>query len=82
MLKTAEQRRASTMQELRELRAYRATQAVQQLLKLMEALIEEHNADLATVAPEQLQLKQGAVKQLTCLHRAICQDGPHLWPKA
>ena len=80
-MKTSEQYRANIVQELAELRAYRTTQPVRQLLKLLDALIADHMADLVTVAPEQLQLKQGAVRQLTCLHNAICQDGPHLWPK-
>lgn len=81
-MKTPEQRRAIIMQELDELRAYRTTQPVRQLLKLLDALVEEHSADLITIAPEHLQHKQGAVQQLACLHQAICHDGPHLWPKA
>jgi hypothetical protein len=81
-MRTDEELRAAIALETRELQVLRAMLPMQQLVALLDALTESHLADLATVAPEHLRYKQGALRQLHCLRAVLLDDNPHLSPKA
>ena len=80
-MQTLQARHAAIEQETQELRAWRNSAAMHGLARLLHLLIEEHCADLAFIAPDQLQLKQGALRQLMQLRDALSRDGPYLCPK-
>jgi hypothetical protein len=65
-----------------ELQLLRATLPMRALISLLDAVIESHLVDLATVTPDQLRHTQGAIKQLQCLRRVLLDDNPNLSPKA
>lgn len=81
-MKNEEQRREAINTELYELRLHRASEPLRQLVRLLDALAEDTLADLARVAPDQLQRKQGALAQLAALRTAIAATGDHISPKA
>lgn len=81
-MKTEEQLRAAIASETRTFQELRTNYLAQQLLALYDALIDSHLADLATVKPEHLAFKQGAIRQLVCLRAVLLDDSPHLSAKA
>lgn len=76
-MRSAEERRAVLQAASAELQLHRAGPSVRAVVDLCEALIESGLADLATIAPERLQHKQGAIAQLTALRDLIVIGGPH-----
>jgi hypothetical protein len=81
-MRTPEELRAAVARETTELQLLRATLPLQQLVAQYDALIDSHLVDLAVVAPEHLQFKQGAIRQLQCLRACLLDDNPNLSPKA
>ena len=56
------------------LRAYAGTDLFAQLIGLLDALKSSYMEDMAYVSPADLQIKQGALRQVMALMSAI--DGP------
>lgn len=81
-MQTPERLRDAIANETRELQLLRAALPMKQLVSLLDALTDSHLADLITVAPERLQYKQGAIRQLQALRAALLDDNPNLSPKA
>jgi hypothetical protein len=81
-MKNSEQRRAAIAHEYGELAMYRGQPAIAQLVALLDALVEDTLSDLASISPESLRYKQGALAQLKALHGAITNPGAHASPKA
>lgn len=74
--------RGAIATETRELQLLRATLPMRQLVTLIDAVVDAHLLDLATVPPDGLTYKQGAIRQLQCLRAVLLDDNPHLSPKA
>lgn len=81
-MKTNEALRAAIAAEVTELQLLRATLPMRQLITLLDVLVDAHLADLATIQPEHLQFKQGAIRQLQCLRAVLLDDNRNLSPKA
>ena len=79
---TNEQRRATIAKEGAEFKQYRNSDQMRQFFTLLDALIDDHKADLVTITAEKLQYKQGAIAQLQILRDYACSDSPHISPKA
>lgn len=47
-----------------------------QMMGLLDALKTRYMHDLISVQPEELQLKQGALRQVIALQMALAGDGP------
>mgnify|MGYP000863153954 CR=1 FL=1 len=58
------------------LREFSGTDWQAQMLGLLEALKTRYMHDLVSVSPEELQLKQGALRQVMALQMALSGDGP------
>lgn len=81
-MKTPEQRRALVATETADFLMYRASNQSAQLVKFLDALIDDHLADLAIVSLDRLQYKQGAIRQLQALRDVLVMDNISLSPKA
>ena len=76
-MRSRDQLRSLIAEETQALRDYRAMPQTQILLSLINALIEDGLADLATIEPDRLRHKQGALAQLEALRIAVGTDDPH-----
>lgn len=74
--------RTATANETRELQLLRSTLPMRQLITLLDVLVDAHLLDLATIQPDRLAYKQGAIRQLQCLRDVLLDDNPNLSPKA
>lgn len=81
-MKSSEQRRTDIALETAEFLQYRPSTQSAQLVRLIDALIDDHLADLAIVPMERLQYKQGAVRQLQALRDVLVADNINLPIKA
>jgi hypothetical protein len=82
MMRTSDELRVVIAAATGELQEFRASVQSALLLHLYDALIESHLLDLATVAPEALAFRQGALRQLQCLRAVLVDANPHLSAKA
>ncbi len=80
-MQTAVQRRNAIQSATTEVRAYRNSQPIRLLVRLLDALMEEHCADLVLITPEALPHKQGAIRQLMSLRQALTQEHEPVCPK-
>ncbi len=80
MTASADERRARLQAATHEFLAYRGTNQTRELLCLLDALVAQYYADLATVKPDRLGYVQGALAQVLALRNLLCQDNPHLSP--
>lgn len=80
-MRNCEQRREAIRAELAELLMHRGSSTTAQLVRLLDVLAEDTLADLAQIAPAELQRKQGAYAQLQALRTAIVDPGDHTSPK-
>lgn len=81
-MKSSDERRAAIVTETSDFQAYKGSDQSRQFVRMLDALIDDHLADLATVKVEELRYKQGAIAQLQCLRSVMCSHSPHLSPKA
>jgi hypothetical protein len=79
---TSDSLRTRVANETRELQLLRATLPMKQLIAVLDILIDAHLLDLATIQPDRLSFKQGAIRQLQCLRDVLLDDNPNLSPKA
>lgn len=73
---TPDQLREDVNREYQELTSYGGAMLAQ-FVRLLSAMHDHALVDLATVPPEKLQRKQGALAQLRALHDALKDPGPH-----
>jgi len=76
------QRRRAITSQLQEFQLHRATAYTERLVRLLDLVIEDTLFDLATVEPERLQFKQGAIAQLKALREAVNSNEVTASPKA
>jgi hypothetical protein len=81
-MRDSEQLRAAIALETAELQMLRATLPMKQLITVIDVVVDAHLADLASIDPERLRFKQGAIRQLQALRAVLLDDNPHLSPKA
>jgi hypothetical protein len=70
-MKDIEQRHAEIRTEFGDLLLYRGSEQMRNLIRLYDALIADHMAELISVKPENLLFRQGQIAQLITLRDAI-----------
>ena len=75
-MKSIEQRRADITSALDELLMYRNSGGIRELIVLLDVVIDDSLARLATVSPDNLLRQQGALAQLNALRTSIAEPGP------
>lgn len=70
-MKDIEQRHAEIRAEFNDLILYRASDQMRNLIRLYDALIADHMAELISIKPEHLQFRQGQIAQLITLRDAM-----------
>jgi hypothetical protein len=80
MLTTPEQRRVNLQATSTDFVAFRNSAQTRELVALLDAMIDQYHADLASVKPERLLYVQGALAQVMALRALACSDSLHLSP--
>ncbi len=78
----ANKRRAVLVNQVADFQLHRSSAYTERLVQLLDAVMEDTLFDLATVEPERLQFKQGALAQLKALREVVLSNESATSPKA
>lgn len=74
MVSSADQAEAAVRAQTDALRTYLGTEPFDHLIALLDALKVVYMHDLADVMPDGLRGKQGALRQVMAMHRALTSE--------